>query len=419
MRAPDAGRSARFFGLAVATIAASVGVGARAAADEPAQPGATGYEQPESLRASEILPPELRSGPHHRVDEEVRSDGLHRVFTVRSADGSFEARGEEDLRRRIREIEATAALRERNEAGGGARPDSGTAERGLAGWVRTPGRDDGGTRPGGGRLVDLDAMKRQVAHELGIDPYTENPDLQRELDRHVFSVFATGRGAIGLPGGAAAPAPGAGGGEEAAAGAEASAPETTRAGELVRDYSADDLERLARIELAVMGVDEQLREQFLDNPWYSPRDGTELVDALSALDGTEGRSTFIEAAVKAGSPEEAHSYQRMAELMRRYAHRVGSLQRFTRVGSRVAAYAEDGTLIVPVEADHALWTPDIAAFATAIARAAGQDPEVARTRLLVSGKLSRRARQEIEGLGIDVTEEAMGDAPGKPIPGAP
>jgi hypothetical protein len=358
------------------------------AASAAAQPGTdasgSGYETPTALRASEVLPPELVSGPHHRVQEEVRADGLHRVFSVDSPFGHFEARGEDELRARIREIEATAKLRETNQVpvqdtavGKSPRPG------GLAGWVIEPGageRPTGAPRAG---LVDLDAMKRQVAHELGIDPYTENEALQRELERHVFSTFASGRASRDAVDEEAPPEP-----APSQEQTDEEAPEEgDRAAELVRDYSQEDLERLHRIELAVMGVEEELREEFLDNPWYNPRDGTQLVDALSSLEGTEGRSAFIEAAIG------------------------GSLERFTRLGGRVAAYAEDGTLVVPVEADHALWTPNIASFAAAIARAAGEDPEVAKTRLLVSGKLSARARREIQGLGIDVTEHALESRP--------
>jgi hypothetical protein len=382
------------------------------AASAAAQPGTdasgSGYETPTALRASEVLPPELVSGPHHRVQEEVRADGLHRVFSVDSPFGHFEARGEDELRARIREIEATAKLRETNQVpvqdtavGKSPRPG------GLAGWVIEPGageRPTGAPRAG---LVDLDAMKRQVAHELGIDPYTENEALQRELERHVFSTFASGRASRDAVDEEAPPEP-----APSQEQTDEEAPEEgDRAAELVRDYSQEDLERLHRIELAVMGVEEELREEFLDNPWYNPRDGTQLVDALSSLEGTEGRSAFIEAAIGAGSAAEARSFQRMAELMRRYSSQVGSLERFTRLGGRVAAYAEDGTLVVPVEADHALWTPNIASFAAAIARAAGEDPEVAKTRLLVSGKLSARARREIQGLGIDVTEHALESRP--------
>ena len=179
-----------------------------------------------------------------------------------------------------------------------------------------------------------------------------------------------------------------------------------RADELLRDYSADDLEALNRLELTAMGVDEALREAFLENPAYTPGDGTRLVDALAGLEGTEDRDAFLGRAAEASSGEEARSYQRMAELMRGYHQQVGSLERFVTVGGRVAARAEDGTVVVPMTADHALWTPGVAAFAESVARAAGSDPDLAKTRVLVSGSVSERTREELRRRGIDVTEGA-------------
>jgi len=42
-----------------------------------------------------------------------------------------------------------------------------------------------------------------------------------------------------------------------------------------------------------------------------------------------------------------------------------------------------------------------------MASAAGQDHEVTRTRLLFSGSLSARARQEMEQLGLSVGEQTL------------
>ena len=69
------------------------------------------------------------------------------------------------------------------------------------------------------------------------------------------------------------------------------------------DYSPEDLRRLNRIELAVMGIPEPLSDELIGHPWYSPRHATALVEALAALDLTQNRSAFIEAAVSAKSED--------------------------------------------------------------------------------------------------------------------
>lgn len=369
----------------------------------PHHAAAESFEMPAS-RASDLAPPELMRGPHHRVQEEVASDGFLPVFTIESDFGAFEARGVEALRDRVREIEALAALRQGQEAGEpeqpptagpGAVPSPGALRPGLPVGAWDPGAKAGSLTLGGpqGGFVDLDSMKRAVAHDLGIDPYTQNEELQSELQQHAWAAYA-----------GKAPPPRAAGEESQAAGGFS---EPERPDELLRDYSAEDLRRLHRIELAVMGVDEDLREEFLENPHYTSRHGARLLDSLSSLEDTSDRSAFIAEAARASSQEEARAFERMAALMRRYGDQTGSLERFVTVGGRVAAYTEDGTLLVPVLGDHSSWTQGVASFAESMATAAGQDPEVTRTRLLFSGSLSERAREEMERLGLTVGEQTL------------
>ncbi|MDJ0847341.1 MAG: hypothetical protein QNK04_03065 [Myxococcota bacterium] len=361
--------------------------------------GAAPFEAP-TLRASELLPAELLRGPHHTVDEQVGSDGFLPVFTVSSEFGRFEVAGEAALREQIREIEALAALREAGAAETTPAPKPPPAPGGSGlGWGEVPGQGGlvlaGGERGG---FRDLDAMKRSVAHRLGIDPHTPNEALQSELRRHVWAAWT---GGMASPFAEAPPKPSD----------VSDVHEPERPDALLRDFSAEDLRRLHRIELAVMGVDEPLREKFLEHPHYTSRHGTRLLDALSGLEDTADRSAFIEAAVAARSADEARGFERMATLLRRYGEQTGSLERFLTVDGRVAAHTTDGTLVVPVLAEHGAWTQGVARLAESLAAASGQDPEVARTRLLVSGSLSERARREMERLGLSVTEKGLGREP--------
>jgi hypothetical protein len=156
-----------------------------------------------------------------------------------------------------------------------------------------------------------------------------------------------------------------------------------------------------------MGVDEEVRERFLEHSSYTPSEAARLVDALSELESIEDREAFIAAAAAAPSAQEARRFQQLAELMRRYHDETGDLKRFVAIDGRIAATTTDGTLLVPVLADHATWNAPVAAFAESVARAAGRDPALGGARVLVSGTLSERARQEMRGLGIDVTERAL------------
>jgi hypothetical protein len=368
------------------------------------------YETPAALHASELLAPELREGPQHRVAELVETDGLLRIYQVETDFGRFEARGEDMLRARIREANALGALRDASQTSefvaaekragpspfvSGRSVADGPIEmlggRTPAGVAILPGSRGPGS-PGGdflGSLAAFRAARRDLAHGLGVDPYGDNAPLQQALDRHAWVMAAGGAPSPDLPGFAGA------------------AFDSARADDLIRDYSAEDLERLNRIELAAMGVPEPLREEFIANPAYSPSHETVLVDALAALEGTEGREAFIEAAAQAQSGEQAQDYERMAELMRSYADHAGGLVRMERMAGGVAARAPDGTLLVPVCADHALWTRGMAKFAEALARQAAGGADAVKARLLFSGTVSPLAREQIERLGMSVAEDAL------------
>jgi hypothetical protein len=356
---------------------------------------AADFEGEAGGQASDLLPAALRQGPHHRVSETVRMDGLTRIYTVESEFGSFDARGEEGVRQRVLEVEALVSLRD---ARAEALARSQATQPGTAGpyGAQWPGTGRPGVAPAPDptevrvRFADLDAMKRAVAHELSIDPYSDNETLQGELQSHVWAVWNGGMSSPFVP-------------EEE----PEEEPASERAAGLVRDYAPEDLERLNRLELAAMGVDEEVREQFLEHPGYTPGEAARLVDALSELESTEDREAFIAAAAAAPSEQEARQFQRLAELMRRYHDETGTLQRFVAVDGRIAATTADGTLLVPVVADHATWNAPVAAFAESVARAAGRDPKLGKARVLVSGTLSERAREEMQGLGLDVTERAL------------
>jgi len=407
-----------------------------------ASAGSQPFEDGSASAASALLPPELLRGPNHTVREKVESDGLTQTFIVESEFGDFPARGERGVRTRIHEIDALVLLRERSESdafreaeanvppspyvrrGSGWDADPDASHAGLAtgalggGWNAASGDPAGGAPgPGPGAmdpsqpdpswkvLAGFEAHKRALAESLGVDPYTTNPALQKALDRHAWVSFRSG---APLPQAPSATAREAGASDE----------EQAAIDQRLRDFSTDDLERMNRLELMAMGVPEKLREQFIANPAYSHKVETVLVESLAALEGTEDRVAFIEAAVKAATADEARSYGQLATLMRSYSSQGGQLRKILQVGGQVAAYTSDGTLIVPVVADHAAWTERVAGFAESVARAAGESSDSARARFLFSGDVSDRALEEIQSLGIDVTPNALegdrGAAPESP-----
>ena len=384
---------------------------------------AAGFEIPPVRNARDLLPPDLLEGPHYAVEEKVYTHGHTHVFTITSDFGTFHARGDDMLEDRLREIEALAAMQEMS----ATKEFAAAAAKALAsplvatwnvitnpvdtivgipkGTLETVRRTSDLVRGQRGELEDsafqeligFEAKKRKIAGELGVDPYSSNKTLQKELNRFAWAAYAGGLPSMFVPFTKRPPA--------AADPAGLSADDRLR--EALRQYSPEDLDRLNRIELAVMGVPKPLCDEFIHHPWYSPGHETTLVGSLSALDLAEDRRAFIEVAITADSEDDARSYQRIAELMRRYNDNIGRIDKIVAVGGTLTGYAAEGTLVVPFAADHAVWSQSTAAFAASFTKALPDDLEVRKTELLLSGTLSPRARAKIEDLGVEVMDRAF------------
>jgi len=386
-----------------------------------------GYELPEVASARALLPLDVVEGPYHSVQDPVYTDHSLHVYTIVSEYGTFEARGDDMLHVRIREIEALAALDDMHRS----QEFASAAGRALASpfvatwnvitnpvdtilgvpkgaWekIKSTGelaRGDRGELEDSAfkELIGFERKKRQIAGELGVDPYTSNKALQRKLNQFAWAAYAGGLPSMFVPfqktgeDDAEEPAP---------------ATEEDRLQRILKRYSPEDLDRLNRIELAVMGTPRPLGDEFIHHPWYSPRHETALVENLAALDLTENRAAFIEAAVTAQSEEDAYSYQRTAELMRRYSDNVARFDRVIAVNGAVAAVTSDGTLVIPLAADHAVWTPETQEYVDRVT-AASSDREIRGRKLVTSGTLSPLARSKIEGQGVEIIEKAFDTLP--------
>lgn len=434
--------SALALGVALLLCACASDVGSRNALPQVSAADADsslGFEVPPTLRASELLPPEILAGPHHRVAEEVRSDGFVHLYTLSSDYGEFQVAGDDLLRERVKEIWALAVLDEMS----ASREFASAAARGLqspfvATWnlIRHPVDTVSGIPSGAWEairrtsdlarsergpleesafreFIGFESRKRELAYQLGVDPYSSNKALQTRLNRFAWVSYAGGFPFMLVP---------FQGGDSDAEESPPAEPPATRLGELLRDYSPEDLRRLNRIELAVIGVPEPLALEFLEHPWFSPRHETVFVESLTAVEAGSS-SACVEVALSAGSEFDALFYQRAVELLRAYHERRAPITRCVAIGSAqpgrfvLGGVSEDGTLVIPELVDHLVWTRPAAALADELALGMPSDPEVRRRELLLSGTLSGRARAELEARGIGVTANAfhsLSDGPETP-----
>ncbi|MEW6660488.1 MAG: hypothetical protein AB1424_17720 [Thermodesulfobacteriota bacterium] len=377
------------------------------------------YEAPSAKRASEVLPSNLRSGPHFRVQDRVAADGYMLRFTVNSDYGTFTVTGEYGLRKLIKEIQAIAALKKTSKGEAFVEGVRGKAQETLefgAQLIDDPGATLASVPQGVAKLFDniatglqkpreprrdsvrqqllnVSDAKRKIAYDLGVDVYSSNRVLQNELDG---LSKAQALGSLGL----SAAIPYGGGTVVGLSRMSQTAGEVNR---LLRDESPSSLRNLNERKLQAMGVDRSLTERFLNHTQLSPRHKTVIVASLEKLSGARGREAFINFALQAHDEGTANFMQNMAELLAAYQQTVSPIRDITAPGIILARTA-DGTVFIPFPLDYGVWTVRAEGVVKkTLARRQGAGP--ARIELWVTGAVSPLARRQLEAQGIKVTEQ--------------
>ncbi len=381
---------------------------------------AANYETPSDRRAAEVLPANLRSGPHFRVQDLVAADGYMLRFTVNSDYGTFLVTGEYGLRKLIKEIQAVGALKKVSKGEAFAQGVRGKAEetmeftanlvvdpsrtlasvpRGvaklfdnIAAGLQNPGepRRD----PVGQQLLNVSDAKRKIAYDLGVDVYSSNRVLQNELDG---LSKAQALGSLGM----SAVIPYGGGAVVGISRMSQTAGEVNR---LLRDESPSGLRNINGRKLQAMGVAPSLAERFLDHSQLSPRHKTVIAASLEKLYGARGREAFINFALNAHDEDSANFIQNMAEILAAYQQTVSPIQEITAPGNILARAGNDAVLI-PFPLDYGVWTikaERVVKNTLAGYQKPGQAPP--RFELWVTGAVSPLARRQLEAQGIKVTE---------------
>ncbi len=385
------------------------------------------YETPVVLKASEILPPELLEGEHFNVYEEVVTFGFTNFFTVATPFGTFDAEGEDMLRTLVHELEAIAALKEikKSSAFGNAAKKAATSSvKGAWSLISHPVNTVSGGRKGmgklfsrvgemtkGGRsesedsvtqeLIGFSRVKRQYAHKFGVDVYSSNEVLQKELNSVGWAGFAGGVG-VSL---AAMPL------KKVSAVAFYSVKGTKfiyGMNKIMLDYAPEDLRRMNREKLLQIGVEESVAEKFLRHPKFSPRHETVIVHALAELEGVRNRDHFILQALHAETELDAFIFQRVAEMLHGYHKNVAPLKEIIALRRLAVGYTTDNVIVGALPIDQLYWTERAAHGLEAVTYLNTVDRPVKQTELWITGRLSTRARSEFEAKGL-VVKEQIGD----------
>jgi len=382
-------------------------------------PAWAAYETPPVLQATSILQPELLKGKYHKVNEQVKNDGLFNHYTVASKFGTFQAGSTRDLEVLVHEINAIAAMRkvETDETALAGLKQSGqntvtglknlfndpqTTLEGAASGVSSlfnRAKETIGKREAGDaedstfeQFVGISKSKGIIASKYGVNVYSRNNILQTELNRLGRADFAGGLG-VGI---ASSFVPGVGGLVLTTSG-------TARLlNEAINTTPASELWLQNKNKLLAMNVDVDLVELFLNNPAFSPATSTVLVAALESMKGVNDRGLFIKVALQAADPAMANTITRIAVISAGYHKNIAPLQGFVPMARLTQGIRKDGTKVVLLPADYIIWNSLVAEAENAVrGQAKGNGLE-----LWILGSLSRQATAELQQKGWQIHSTA-------------
>ena len=382
-----------------------------------------GYEAAPVLSASKILPPELLSGPNHRVRERVTNDGYLNIYQIDSKFGTFTAVSTAVLRKRIGEINAMVVMEKVQdskeyiasfkEAGLDAMTSamslvtspvqtlSGAAQGLGAAFERVGGTLFGAERSGSeeSRIKDaigFAATKRQYAYQFNVDVYSENQKMQDMLNKISWAGYA---GSLTWSAAMAA-VPGGAGIAMTVVGSN------KLLNQVFQNTPPVELRKMNTEKLNAMGVNPEITDAFINNTVFSPREQTLLVHALGEMNGVADRGALVRLSLPSQNSTVALFRQRQAEMYAGYNKSVAPLQSFISLGQFAMSRTVNGALVANFPADYVVWTEPMARWMTGANQAVNNLPGVKERHLWLTGSLSPRARKEIASRGWQIHDHA-------------
>lgn len=349
------------------------------------------FEAPAPLNASKLLDASLLQGPHHRVREQVASDGYLARFEIDTDFGVFHADGVPQVKTRIAEAEALAKLAAVSKSDLFAEGLKRSIEQpidavknivtkpveSLKKTPKTVGHfftkfgsaleretnkikedHESGQSPDvnhmtetAGRVVGFDKARLGTAKELGVDPYSDNTRLREEMDKVTWAFFA---GALPVRIGAAL----------ASAGTALVATKMVGIPEDIYALTQTEIALRDQQSLTTMGVTEKEIAAFQIHAPLSTTRRHRIVKSLEAIPAAKGRERIVSLANACETTGQADflvsALAMLAERQRTGAADYKELHVFGRLP---AATTAAGVTEVPAPVDHVTWTEQVAAFA--------------------------------------------------------
>ncbi len=381
------------------------------------------YESSQVLTASKILPPELLSGPNHRVQEKVTNDGYLNIYQIDSKFGTFTAASTAMLRKRIGEINAMVMMEKvqgSKEYVGSIKEGGLDAMNSAKSLITSPVKTVSGAVQGLGaaftrvgesvfgakrsqsedsRIKDaigFSTAKRQYAYDFDVDVYSDNQKLQDMLNKISWAGYAGSltwsAAMMAVPGGAGI--------------AMTVVGSNKLLNQLFRNTPPVELRKMNAEKLNAMGVNPEIADAFINNTIFSPREQTLLVNALDEMKGVKDRGAFIRLALPSQNPTVAFFRQRQAEMYAGYNRSVTPLESFVSLGQFAVGRTIKGVLVFNLPLDYLVWTEPMAQLLLGANELVNNLPGIKEKQVWFTGTLSPRARKEIQSRGWQIHDRA-------------
>jgi hypothetical protein len=381
------------------------------------------FEQGGSVQTKDFIPEALMQGRLHAVRSLADNDGLNNTYFVETSLGVEGITGTANLITRLREIYAVDQLRSLSKteefrkalgnsveskvksAAGVVRDPVGTLKSVPKGASRFFGRvgeglkggkshEEGGSALAG--ITGVNKVKAQLAAKYGVSPYTTDQELQRELTSTAQAMAGGGL----IVSAATSLATGGAGTALTVVGVNQTLQDT------LINSTPEDLRIINRKKLLALGGTREESDAFLMHPWYSPWHETIITSALATI-GAEPNA-FLSRACDALTPEDAFYFQRLAQILERYHLTKAPLRSFRVENGVLCALDRDGTLVLPLSCDHALWAERAARRAEEFVALTRDNPRVQSLALWVDGRVSTRLAEELAARKIAVQTGVLG-----------
>lgn len=380
-------------------------------------------EGPVELDAAALLGTEVLVGPHHRIESRVLNDGRTNRFRVGDGSHAIDAVGNRLAIERAREFQAIAALNRIKETDAYAKgleaaanatltltrgviedpvgalsrlpqglgtllSDLGAAVQGVGRGKDAPREDNALVKD----LIGFNTLKRRLAHEMKVDPYSTHPRLKTALNDVAWAMFAGG-----------API------ELAITAAPAGLALALRAADRAEGGMLDwkippaTVRQAMEREVLALGLDSREAEALIYHRTCTLRHLSLLVSAIVDLKPAQGRVDMLRQAIRANDEHGCRQAMHAAELAWSYHRHVTPVVGISVRDGGLWLRDREGVTVLVLPADHLAWTA-----ANAALFAPGNAPRV----LWLDGTVSPNTRDALLALGINAQDHVLTRFPG-------